>query len=163
MYEAIVGIDPGLKGGLSILLLTDNGSLVPDAAKPIPYGLDEYLRELNEVIAISSCNNGVIVAIEQVHSMPKQGVASTFKFGEQFGILKGLCMGLGVKFITIAPQEWKRGMGLLHQDKDASIALAKKLFPGANLRPSARCRKDSDGMAESLLIAEYARRKLCGS
>ena len=162
MYEVIVGIDPGLKGGLSILLLTDNGSLVPDSTRSISYGLDEYLRELNE-IAITSCNNGVLVAIEQVHSMPKQGVASTFKFGEQFGILKGLCMGIGVKFITITPQEWKRGLGLLHQDKDASIALAKKLFPGANLRPSARCRKDSDGMAESLLIAEYARRKLCGN
>ena len=163
MYEVIVGIDPGLKGGLSILLLTDNGSLVPDSARSISYGLDEYLCELKNAIEITSCNNGVLVAIEQVHSMPKQGVASTFKFGEQFGILKGLCMGLGVKFITIAPQEWKRGMGLLHQDKDASIALAKKLFPGANLRPSTRCRKDSDGMAESLLIAEYARRKLCGS
>ena len=41
MYEVIVGIDPGLKGGLSILLLTADGSLVPDAAKPISYDLHE--------------------------------------------------------------------------------------------------------------------------
>lgn len=163
MCEVIVGIDPGLKGGLSILQLSANGSLVPYAARSIPYDLNEYLYELQDAIAISSHNNGVLVAIEQVHSMPKQGVASTFKFGEQFGILKGMCMGLGVKFTTITPQEWKRGLGLLHQDKDASIALAKKLFPWVDLRPSTRCRKDSDGMAEALLIAEYARRKLCGS
>lgn len=163
MCEVIVGIDPGLKGGLSILQLSANGSLVPDAARSVPYDLNEYLCELQDAIAITSHNNGVLVAIEQVHSMPKQGVASTFKFGEQFGILKGMCMGLGVKFVTITPQEWKRGLGLLHQDKDASIALAKKLFPAVDLRPSTRCRKDSDGMAEALLIAEYARMKLCGN
>ena len=156
--DVIVGIDPGLKGGLSCLWVSCNGTVIDSDA--VPYDIGAY----HQTIALAKNNYlNPIVAIEQVHSMPKQGVASTFKFGEQFGILKGLCMGLGVKFITIAPQEWKRGMGLLHQDKSASISLAKKLFPGANLRPSARCRKDSDGMAESLLIAEYARRKLCGS
>lgn len=156
--DVIVGIDPGLKGGLAVLFLSAVGGVIDSGV--ISYDIEAYCQ----MIALAKSNYlSPIVAIEQVHSMPKQGVASTFKFGEQFGILKGLCMGLGVKFITITPQEWKRGMGLLHQDKGASIALAKKLFPGANLRPSARCRKDSDGMAESLLIAEYARRKLCGN
>lgn len=156
--DVIVGIDPGLKGGLAVLFLSAIGGVID--SEVIPYDIEAYCQ----TIALAKSNYlNPIVAIEQVHSMPKQGVASTFKFGEQFGVLKGMCMGLGVKFITITPQEWKRGMGLLHQDKDASIALAKKLFPEVDLRPSARCRKDSDGMAEALLIAEYARRKLCGN
>ena len=61
MYEAIVGIDPGLKGGLSILLLTDNGSLVPDSARSIPYGLDKYLCELKNAIEIMFCDCDEIV------------------------------------------------------------------------------------------------------
>jgi hypothetical protein len=39
------------------------------------------------------------------------------------------------------------------------VEVAKRLFPGVNLLPSDRCRKESDGMSDALLICEYARRK----
>jgi hypothetical protein len=38
--------------------------------------------------------------------------------------------------------------------------VCRRLFPGVSLRATPRCTTDHDGMAEALLIAEYARRKL---
>jgi hypothetical protein len=48
----------------------------------------------------------------------------------------------------------------LSLSKNTSIAVCKRLFPDVSLLPSERCRKDHDGMAEALLMAEYARRRL---
>jgi len=45
-------------------------------------------------------------------------------------------------------------------DKNSSIEVAKRLFPGIDLRRTERSRKDDDGLAEALLMAEYARRTL---
>ena len=98
--------------------------------------------------------------LEKVHAMPKQGVASTFSFGENFGWCKGLLEAHGVPYQEVPPGVWKKPFGLLNTDKQHSIAVCKKLFPDAVLRPNERCRVDNDGMAEALLMAEYARRKL---
>ena len=58
-----------------------------------------------------------------------------------------------------SPQKWKKEFSVT-SDKNTSIEVAKRLFPNVNLKATARCKKDHDGMAEALLIAEYCRRKL---
>ena len=58
----------------------------------------------------------------------------------------------------VTPRTWKGEFGL-NGSKDRSIEVCKRLFPGVYLLPSSKCRKESDGMAEAILIAEYARRK----
>ena len=58
------------------------------------------------------------------------------------------------------PKRWKAEFILNGKDKAASVETCRRLFPGVALRPSERCRKDSDGMAEALLMAEYARRRM---
>jgi hypothetical protein len=42
--------------------------------------------------------------------------------------------------------------------KGAAVLVAQRLFPGVNLRLTPRARKDHDGAAEALLLAEHARR-----
>jgi len=61
-----------------------------------------------------------------------------------------------IPYQLIPPQRWKKAFGL-HSDKQQSIEECVRIFPDANLLPTARCRKPSDGMAEALLIAEYGR------
>jgi Holliday junction resolvasome RuvABC endonuclease subunit len=142
-----LGIDPGQKGGIAII--ADNG--VPAT---IPYSDTSLLRisvELKGVLA--KC------AIEKVHSMPKQGVASTFSFGQSVGYIKGVLEANGIAYQEIPPQTWKKEFGL-NTDKQKSIDVCRRLFPGVSLRATPRCTTDHDGMAEALLIAEYARRKL---
>jgi len=46
--------------------------------------------------------------------------------------------------------------------KERSVAMAKKLWPRTSLNRTARARTDDDGLAEALLLAEYARRTYQG-
>lgn len=41
-----------------------------------------------------------------------------------------------------------------------SFEVCRKLFPDVSLLPTSRCKKSHDGMAEALLMAEYARRRM---
>ena len=92
--------------------------------------------------------------------MPKQGVASSFKFGDGFGSLKGLCVGLGLPFILVTPQRWKK-MILAGYDwkgnKDMSIVWVKQRYPHISLRPTERSRVDSHGLADAVCLAEYGK------
>lgn len=143
-----IGIDPGAKGGVAYI----NGHGA--AAFPFsPKGIIDILMllELEE--------EEKICCLEEVHAMPKQGVSSTFKFGENYGYIRGVIEAFGIPYQTVTPQRWKKEFGL-NSDKKNSIEICKRLFPKVNLKATERSRVDSDGMAEALLMAEYARRKL---
>ena len=62
----------------------------------------------------------------------------------------------GVPYELVKPQKWKKEFSVT-ADKNTSIEVCKRLFPGVNLIPPG-CRKEHDGIAEALLLAEYARR-----
>lgn len=53
-------------------------------------------------------------------------------------------------FRTVGQCEWA----------DYPTKVLEKHWPGVPLRRTDRCKKDHDGMAEALLMAEYARRHL---
>jgi len=83
--------------------------------------------------------------------MPKQGVASTFKFGRSYGTILGVLGALSIPTIRVRPQVWKHHFGLLRQPKDASRALAQRLYPdlqGLNL-------VKHHGRADALLLARF--------
>jgi crossover junction endodeoxyribonuclease RuvC len=88
--------------------------------------------------------------------MPKQGVASSFTFGEGFGIWKGIIAAFQLPVELVSPQRWKKTM-LADQgkEKDASRFKAMQLFP--SVADQLKRVKD-DGRAEALLLAEYGRR-----
>jgi crossover junction endodeoxyribonuclease RuvC len=82
-----------------------------------------------------------------------------FNFGTSFGWLQGMLDALGISYELVRPQKWKKEFSCT-SDKNTSIAVAKRLFPGVDLRRTERCTKDHDGKAEALLMAEYCRRKM---
>jgi crossover junction endodeoxyribonuclease RuvC len=69
------------------------------------------------------------VYVELVHSMPKQGVASSFNFGHSTGTIMGVLGALGVRHTLVTPQAWKKAAGLIGTDKDAARARAIQLWP----------------------------------
>lgn len=140
-----IGIDPGKDGALAIL---SEGVL----CEAIPYDTQAYKSTLNGLPGPS------VAVLEHVNAMPKQGVTSMFNFGEGFGYLKGLLEAYGIPYELVRPQKWKKEFGI--SGKNQSIEVCKRLFPGVNLKKTDRCKKDHDGMAEALLMAEYARRHL---
>lgn len=148
-----IGIDPGKSGALAYIDRTGHGV----AVEVVPFNEDEYKRVLS-CISESGTEN-VRCCIERVSAMPGQGVTSMFNFGKGFGWVLGLLDAYRLSYELITPQKWKREFGVT-SDKNTSIAVCKRLFPTVSLLPTERCRKDNDGMAEALLMAEYARRKM---
>jgi len=145
-----IGIDPGTSGALSFFNddMSDCGSVAYD---------EEAYRATLEELAFHECT----CCLEQVHSFSGQGVSSTFTFGMNFGIIKGMLKAFRIPYQEIPPQRWKKEFGL-NSDKQKSVEVAHHLFPTWELKRSERCKKEHDGIAESLLMAEYARRKLKG-
>jgi crossover junction endodeoxyribonuclease RuvC len=97
--------------------------------------------------------------VEKVSAMPGQGVVSMFNFGHNLGLIEGLLRGYGISYQLVPPQTWKKEFSL-SSDKAKSIEVCQKLFPNVSLLATERSRKPNDGIAEALLMAEYARRKL---
>lgn len=142
-----VGVDPGKKGGFA--LISDDGKPHVDI-----WDEERFIYCMKRV-----SDRRVVAAVEKVGAMPGQGVTSMFSFGQSYGFIMGVLRALGISYQLVPPAVWKREFGLLRADKHASIETCKQLFPGVSLLPGEQCRKDSDGMAEALLIALYAQRK----
>lgn len=150
-----IGIDPGKDGGLAIM--AHKNDMVIHA-----YAWDDLLfvqqmRLIQKMYPIPEGN--VIAAVEKVGAMPGQGVTSMFNFGKSAGFIEGVLAALLIPYQLIAPKRWKAEFGL-NSDKQHSIDVCKRLFPDLRLLRNERCRKESDGMAEAALLAEFARRKL---
>jgi hypothetical protein len=89
--------------------------------------------------------------IEAVHSMPGQGVASTFKFGLNYGWWQGVLVSLRIPFERVSPIRWQTEMRCRSRgDKNVTKKLAQELFPNI---------KVTHATADALLIAEYGLRK----
>ena len=91
--------------------------------------------------------------IEAVHSMPGQGVSSSFKFGMAYGAAISIMERINCPWDLVTPQKWKKEMGLT-ADKNESLDMARQLWPTAPL-----ARKMDNGRAEALLMAEWLRRQ----
>ena len=123
----------------------------------IPFDEVNYKLVLRSIV--EKYGKNVRCCIESVSAMPGQGVTSMFNFGKGFGWILGILDAYAVPYELVRPQKWKKEFSIT-SDKNTSIAVCKRLFPWVSLLPTERCRKDNDGMAEALLLAEYARRKL---
>jgi crossover junction endodeoxyribonuclease RuvC len=102
--------------------------------------------------------HGIVAAVEKVGARPGQGTVSMFNFGKSAGYIEGVLSALGIPYQLVPPNKWKKEFSLIGKDKQASIVTCRKLFPELDLKRTERCRTDSDGLAESTLLAEYARR-----
>lgn len=142
-----VGIDPGKSG--SVALLNDVGTIVDVLRNEMP------LYELATKIASAVRGFHATALIEKVNAMPKQGVSSTFKFGESFGQLQGVIAACGIPCEFVLPRRWQQKMGCLSGgDKNVTKARAMAIWP---------MQKITHKEADALLIAEYYRRLRTGT
>lgn len=145
-----IGLDPGKKGAMAIMGYS-NTTGERYMMKIIPFDPQEYIKTLKQF-------NGATVCIEQVHSLPREGVKSVWSFGQTYGWLLGVLDAVGLSYQTVPPNLWKKDFSLLRAEKKQSIEVCKRLFPGIELKRTDRCRNDDDNMADAALICEYARR-----
>jgi crossover junction endodeoxyribonuclease RuvC len=140
-----IGIDPGKSGAIAAIY---RGELI--AVEDMP--LDEGEIDIPTLVRMRDIDPDFVVWVEDVHSMPGQGVRSTFSFGRSKGIVEGVFSTEDSRPNLVSPQTWKRHFGLLKQDKSASRELAMKLFPKEAKQFK---RAKDDGRAEAALIALY--------
>ena len=150
-----VGIDPGLDGGLAAI--TPDGLSL--AVMPtVPVGERRQLDEQAVVSWLLQHRPGR-VCIEQVGARPGQGVVSMFTFGTGWGLVRGICAGLGLPYVLVRPQEWQKEM-LAGQPKGSEYLVASRLWPYADWRVSERSQRNHDGLVDAALICEFGRRRL---
>lgn len=157
----IMGIDPGLSGAIAIY---DPRARAPVAIHDMPIvarGANDRrhvdLYQLSALIDGYSADCALAI-IEEVSAMPRDGVASAFRFGQATGIITGIVAANYIPHITVRPAVWKMAMGLSHEKK-LSLDMVRKLFPAFSHHFA---RKKDDGRAEALLLAVYASRGVFG-
>ncbi len=96
--KTYIGIDPGTDGGIA-LLRGQRVDLLPIADTPFQR-IADVLREANE-------SGPCIVAIEEVHSMPRDGSRQAFKFGQIYGQLLGILIAHAIPYVTVTPSKWQ--------------------------------------------------------
>ena len=146
--EAIlIAIDPGALSGAYAAFRIGNGATVADLAV-----VDGQLDAASFAHLIMRIKPSVAV-VEKVGAMPKQGVASTFKFGKACGLIEGVLASMGIPFHLVSPPVWKKPLGLIGKDKEAARALAIRLYPSVR----GLDRKKDQNRAEALLIGHWYR------
>jgi crossover junction endodeoxyribonuclease RuvC len=153
-----LGIDPGLDGAAAIIM--DKAIVFLDTPTLEVTGGKKTKRhyDLPAICTwVSGLNTNLTAALEDVHAMPKQGVVSSFSFGQGLGIWKGIIAAFGIPLTMVRPERWKKEMlGGRGQGKDAGRLRALELFPKAELQL-----KKHHGRADALLLAEWLRRQDC--
>lgn len=174
MEKTYIGIDPGIAGFIT--------AIFPNGTYEF-YSIDENDDlDLHRILhSIKERSWMVTAVIEDVHSIFGSSAKSTFNFGEIKGVLKGLLIANEIPYTLVQPKAWqseiwnnqdmiftqktiKRADGKeqkrkVVETKPTSINAARRLFPNIDLRKNERCKKVDDNKVDSLLMAEYARRK----
>lgn len=145
-----IGIDPGLKGGIAVLFPSGECR-----ATEMPLKL-QHLDIQNIWNAMPADIKNSFCVIEQLLEMPYQGVKATTKSAVNYGKVLAALELMGISYQIVHPSKWKKQFQLIGKSKYESAAVAKRLFPNMEF-VTARGRL-MDGMAEALLLAEYARR-----
>ena len=150
-----IGIDPGKSGGYAIIEECDAGQDVTVCV----WDDDSFVNDMKCVSLEMESGYRVVCALEKVGAMPGNGAVSLFHFGKSAGFIEGVLRTCHIPYQLVPPRKWKASFSLTN-DKKLSIETCKRLFPNVDLRATERCRTDSDGKAEALLLAAYAKRNL---
>jgi hypothetical protein len=149
---AIVGIDPGLHGGIAkidpeahTVELFKMPILTFTKTKTKTY-VDQY--RLGNIL----CDNEILRCyLEEVGARPDEGVVSTWTFAQSYGTVIGALGALEIPTTLVRPAVWKKVLKV-PADKDAARYRASQLFPQC---AKAWEKKNEDGLAEASLIAFY--------
>jgi len=150
----VLGVDPGVSGGLAVIELANGGAPVLVECIDIPV-VGAGAKERVDVVTIRNFidrHKPAHALIERAQAMPKQGASSGFKFGRATGAIEAAITLCSIPMEIIEPSAWKRFWKLPGKDKESGRQKALQLFPAAH---AALARKKDHGRAEASLIALY--------
>ncbi len=174
----IMGIDPGITGGIVVLdenqkvlakhampaIITKKQTTSTKTGKTTTKTTTQLDLKVIAQILEEWADYVDMVYLEKVAAMPNQGVSSVFKFGRVYGALEGMVTAFKMPMTLVTPAQWckelHKGVSASMQPKDKSRVVIGRLFPKVDLRATERSKKPHEGMVDALLISEYGRRLL---
>jgi crossover junction endodeoxyribonuclease RuvC len=148
----ILGIDPGIHGGLAVVEI--NNGAAPQIVDTIDIPtVGVKAKERVDVLAVCKwieTHRPDHAAIERAQAMPKQGASSGFKYGRAVGAIEAAIACSGIPMTIVEPSRWKKAHHLRGGDKEGARQRALQLFPTAH---ALLARKMDHGRAEAALIA----------
>lgn len=152
LMRMFCGVDPGKKGGIAVI--TDSEVVL---CEPMP----KTKKDVWELVKEVQKYRPTLTLVEKVHSMPGQGVKSTFTFGRGYGWLEMAFTAADLRLEDVTPQTWMKGLKIPSRSgksktehKNLLKEKAQGLFPNVTVTLST---------ADALLIAEYLRRRTLGN
>jgi len=117
----IIGIDPGKGGGIGRVISVDKNIW---SAYKCPKTIDEMVEIIKtfKKFAVRP-----ICYLESVHAFPTDGRSSAFKFGENFGVWKGILSSFDIETKLVTPQKWQKHFGELPKVKKDRKAKLKQI------------------------------------
>lgn len=145
--EIFIGIDPGLTGGI--------GGVDREGEAVFAVDLPVIAKNVDgaALVELLKAYHGALVVVEGQQAFPRQGAASGFRTGVNYGIILGALSAAGIPYAVEPPQRWLRALGLT-SDKERVLLEARRRWPAADLPL-----KRHEGRAHALWLAEYARLK----
>lgn len=154
MTETFIGIDPGMSGGIGVIL--SDGRTFTSEAFPMPE-TERDIWDLFESLTNREKYPNPTAVIEKVGVMPGQGISSGFKFGAGVGGLRMALTAAKIPFIDVTPGKWQQALGIPTRGEKSKVehknilkAKAQQMHPHLKITL-----KTADG----LLLAEYLRQQ----
>lgn len=144
---AVLGYDPGVKGGLAVL--------DADGRAVFFRGLDDTMTESQALEVAWAAADALLKAggwegyVEKVGHMTGDGGKGSHTFGYIKGLIRGALKTKGLTLYDVPPQLWQAKLECMTGGvKNVSKARAAELFPGIKM---------THKIADALLIALYGR------
>ena len=158
MKQFVLGIDPGKNGG--IVGLTNGHINLIDKMPQTPAEMWGYFESSGLRLMLKSKEN-IYVFIEDVHSMPTDGVRSAFTFGRQLGYLDMVLATCDVGPTRVVPTKWMDALGCKRERDETRYNYKKRLVEKAkSLAPVSHRDKINLATADAFLIAKYGELQL---
>lgn len=159
----IVGIDPGLDGGIALV-----GGEAPELRIMPTTKTGKGARRQIDRRELLACLRALApdhVFLEQVGPHAQDGVLGAFTFGRCIEAIESALVFLEIPYTTVPPQTWQKDMflGLARDDTKATAAMvAARLWPRGwprSFMPSPRFKKPHDGLVDAALLAAWGAAK----
>lgn len=165
-----IGIDIGKSGSICIM---ERGKDIQTYPMPMIGTELDYLSLYN---LLSEYEGGLgMIVFEKLGVIFKTTKTTAFSMGHQAGAIEMLCVALAIPFTKVHAKEWQKEMftgvadlrksstltksGDTRDTKGMALLAIKRLHPKLKLTFGKKATKPHDGLIDSVLMADYSRRK----
>ena len=146
MEKIIIGIDPGIKGGIAIY---ENGKIIEAVKMPFtPAELFHFLKEKTE-------GKQACCYLEKVQGMPGQGANAMFTFGKGFGHLEMALIACNIPTYEVTPQKWQKTLQVGNKGTKTKAEWKNKLKAKAEMLYPYLGKQITLATSDAILICHY--------